>query len=241
VGSRRNLAVLIACLVVAAAVAVAVAFARVSHLPRAGLRASPTPRSTLPGPPTPLAPSASALATPVPPAATRASPGPSRSTPPASRSPSAARATSPAALTSPGPGGVTLVASPLGFSYPAGWVAGPLITRNAAVQTETVTDPAGHGRIDYLRDSSPAFYNPDRTINDGTVETAIEAAFPCAVLLTTSPVPNKGFGYTCTPYQGLAVSGMVLVGPYATGVLVLQVALPSGEGPLAAAILAGFR
>jgi hypothetical protein len=236
VGSRRNLAVLIACLVLAAAVAAVVAFARASRLPHAGPGASPTPRSTSPGAASPLAPpSASAPATPVSPAATRTTPVPSRSTPPASRPPSPARATS------AGPGGIALVASPLGFSYPAGWVAGPLITRNAQVQTETVTDPAGHGRIDYLRDSSPAFYNPDRTINDGTVETAIEAAFPCAVLLTTSPVPNKGFGYTCTPYQGLGVSGMVLVGPYATGVLALQVALPPGEGPLAAAILTGFR
>jgi hypothetical protein len=195
------------------------------HTPSPGLGASPA--STIPPVPSLPAPSVSVRG-PSPSAVPRVTPSP----PPASPSPRAV---------TPGPSPSGLVAGPYGFSYPAGWTAGPLVTRDAQVTTETVTDPAGGGRIDYLKDTSTAAYYPDHTVNDVAIEATIETALPCAQIVSTTTVPYKGFSYTCAPSQGFHVAGMALVAPYAQGFRLLQVRmLPAGD-PVAAAILAGFH
>ncbi|MGH2717782.1 MAG: hypothetical protein ACRDJU_04285 [Actinomycetota bacterium] len=134
-----------------------------------------------------------------------------------------------------------LVAGAYGFAYPTGWVPGPLVVRNSLVTTETVTDPSGTGRIDYMKESSTAIYNPDRTVNDTYIETAIEAALPCNIIVGVTPEPNVGFRYVCSADQGIQITGNVLIAPYAHGARIVQVTIPLAQGDTAVAILNAFH
>lgn len=140
---------------------------------------------------------------------------------------------------SPRPAGLHLVAGPYRFPVPAGWTVGALTARSPEATLGAVTDPAGQGRLDYLVDTSPAIYNPDRTVNLAVVGEAIPAAFACS-LTSLVAVPDRGPRYTCAAQAGEVVSGQVLVGPYPSGMRVLQVTVPPPESALAQQILAGF-
>ncbi|HLI56468.1 MAG TPA: hypothetical protein VKY26_05470, partial [Actinomycetota bacterium] len=153
-----------------------------SPAPSAARSPSPHPSSAPASPTLPASPAITPPASPTgPPASPEASPthAPTPGHTPATPSPAA---TLPAGL----------VAGAYGFPYPSGWIPGPLVTRNSLVQTETVTAPSGVGRIDYMKESSTAIYNPDHTANDTYIETAVEAAFPCNVIVAVTPEPNVG-------------------------------------------------
>lgn len=139
------------------------------------------------------------------------------------------------------PTGVALQPGPYGFSYPPGWVLSPLVARSAQVQAARVTDPAGPGRIDYVVDSSPAIYNPDRTINLAIVGLAIPAAAGCPAITARQYLPNRGLSYRCAGPGGLDISGLVLILAYPQGFRLLQVQVPAAGLALSQAILGGYR
>lgn len=210
---------------------------------------APSPRTL----PASAAPSVTGSATAAAPSSPAPQSSPARTAPPVPASPVRTVSPSPRASASvgappaPSPAGTGLVAGPYGFAYPAGWVLSPLSRPSPAVQTATVTDPSGGGRLDYLADTSLAVYNPDHTVNDVHIEVAIRTALPCSQLVSATQVPNRGFGYTCSPVPAssrepaMNVTGMALVLPYPQGVKILQVTLPGAEDAVAASILAGFH
>lgn len=223
----------------AAVVAVGGAILLATHMgssrsPAATKGPTPSAASPIAGPSaSPEAPSASPAATPrgqtTSPAATPAHP--------ASSGPKASPGSSPVPAVPPG-----FVAGSYGFAYPEGWAPGPLVVSNSLVSTETVTAPSGGGRIDYLKESSTAIYNPDHTVNDNHIEVAIEKALPgCGIIVGVTPEPNVGFRYVCAAGSGIQITGLAIVAPYAKGVRVVQVTIPLAQGDTAVAILNSFH
>lgn len=117
----------------------------------------------------------------------------------------------------------------------------PLAATNAQVQTASALNPGRPGRIDYVVDTSPAIYNPDRTINLDVVLLAIPAAVACNPVTSDQYLPNRGLAYTCAPDAGFPVSGLVLVLPYPQGFRLLQVQLPPGDDAIAREILSTYH
>lgn len=248
-GTRRQVLVIAgACVLVAAGVLIALLILTRHAHPVAGIRGTPTPTPAVtasrPEPTSVATPAASHSASPTP-SRRAASPSPggsAKASPAPTPTPAASRAATPAGPPVPTPTG-GLVSGAYGFSYPAGWSPGPLVTVSSQAVTETVSAPSSEAgsRIDYLKDTSTHFYNPDRTIDDTAVEVAIESELPCSQITAVTPVPDKGFSYTCSAPGGLAVFGMALVAPYPGPVRLLQVQVPSVDTQLAASILATFH
>ncbi len=226
--------IVLAAVVVVGGAILAVTALGSSPAPRAVKSPTPHPSATKPAP---LSPPPGTVAPSVAPTGQATSPAavPSH---PASPVHSAAPAASPTQALPPG-----LVENPNGFAYPAGWIPGPLITLpSRQVQTETVTNPSGVGQVDYMKESSPGIYNPDHTVDDTYIETAIEFEFPtCAYMIQLIPEANVGFRYVCTAPQGIQITGLALVSPYPRGAKVVQVEIPLSQGDTAVAILNAFH